>query len=141
MTRQDLITATLADPDAIWAVLTSGVKVAGPWERGEEKFGSLSSRPGELFPVRPVSVRNSPSLDGGACCECGAGTNVCGIAEVEGRWHVYDLPFGMEAKRVRVVGSFWSFFSADTREAAEAWCDQKLREAGWLLATVEVQGG
>lgn len=30
-----LANVVLTDPDAVWAVLTSGVKVAGPWERVE----------------------------------------------------------------------------------------------------------
>lgn len=32
MTRDELIAAVLADPEAVWAIRTSKVRIAGPWQ-------------------------------------------------------------------------------------------------------------
>ena len=51
MNRSDLIAAVLADPDALWAVLTSGVKVAGPWTGEGNRFRHAV---GHTLPVASV---------------------------------------------------------------------------------------
>lgn len=96
MTRSDLIAAVLADPDALWAVLTSGVKAAGPWER-----------------VEHASRRQTQGWDRASANEC---------ASPAGTWLGW----------VEGAASQGGFTS---RGAAEAWCDERLRADGYLLAS------
>lgn len=101
MTRPTLIAAVLADPDALWAILTADVKVAGPWERRAE-----------------WSVRKRPD-----------GNEVVEALFVRTAWD--DKPWTTRDGSCAYTPSF------ATRAEAEAWCDEQLRKAGWLLATEE----
>lgn len=58
MTRAELITAVLADPDMAWAVLTAEIKVAGPWETVPLRGG-------------PIRRRRSPTTQVVSCYERG----------------------------------------------------------------------
>jgi hypothetical protein len=87
-----LAKVVLTDPDALWAVLTSGVKVAGPWERHPDGFAQRSlGRTGIVF-----------------------------VAEEDGRFY-------------GTCGSGVKGFA--TPAEAEAWCDERLRADGYLLAS------
>lgn len=98
--RTALITATLADPDALWAVLTSGVKVAGPWETNDGR-SCWRRQMGSVYPVASVVA-----IGCSANFQAFVFKNLATDAQ---------LPL--------------------SRAAGMEWCDQKLRESGWLLAT------
>jgi hypothetical protein len=99
MSDPDLLAEVLRRPAVLWAVLTSGVKIAGAWER-----------------VEHASRRQSAGWDRASVNEC---------AEPAGTWIGWTT--------ICPSASFAS------RAEAEAWCDARLREGGYLL--VEAQGG
>lgn len=105
--REELIAAVLADPDALWAVLSrADVRhIAGPWLR--EDRGSWRLR--TINPDGPHAATVTPKHDG------------WWRAQVS-----YPDGFTMTA---------YAETSHESQDAAEQWCDDRLREAGVLLAT------
>ena len=120
MTRPELLAAVLAEPDVLWAIagqlrqLDDGLTVAGPWARTKHesvRFGTYEDR------------------DYGASIHAWA-RRFRATKRLPERWYAYVDP---EGRTIRP--DFSGSEPHPTREAAEAWCDARLREAGVLLAT------
>ena len=124
-----LVKVVLTDPDALWAVLTSEVNVAGPWERRggvsrRDLPGGAEGRwntPAVVEDIERCKSRHENPYDSAYCPECGKRTNVT----------MFLANTACSAQDEILA----------TRAEAEAWCDAKLREAGWLLVEEEAQGG
>lgn len=105
MTRPALIAAVLADPDALWAILTADAKnVAGPWERrGRSCFRRQTD---SVYPVASV----------------------------------VPLGYANEFQAFVFKNQATPADKPMSCAEAEAWCDEQLRKAGWLLATGVADG-
>lgn len=57
----------------------------------------------------------------------------CEIRNIGKTWRVRHMPGAFAYPQGTVY-----FFVADTREEAEQWADARLREAGWILASVDL---
>lgn len=128
MTPQEILTAALSNPDVLWAILTADVKVAGPWERDGDSRRAFSGggqgrwdAPAVVAEVLRCKNGHENPYDTDYCPECGKRTNV-----------TMYLAFSVVAETDTVHRS---------RAEAESWCDAQLREAGWLLASGEVERG
>lgn len=112
MNKQEILTAALADPDVLWAILTADVKVAGPWRRT----------------VKASERVTADYMDNGYDCSHGSWAQVVPARQNK-----------VNGWRFVVDGVKCAWFA--DRTEAEAACDAQLRAAGWLLATGEVERG
>lgn len=148
LSTEQLIAAVLADPAALWAVRHADVRVAGPWTRQAKMSERISDvddcdygehGPHVVARVEYVAVARSGYRcergcekpgKGDYCCRCGGPL----LHEPGAKaWRVTMLPDDIEAKLGRSAYRPPPMFTSDEREAAEAWCDARLREAGVLL--------
>lgn len=138
------------DPDTLFALLSHPPAVLGPWERtaakserhtpGSTDGGCFECGAGmaEAVTIEHVKTRNgyrchnaheSPGK-GPRCRHCGE--ELIHEPNVEA-WRVTALPDDI-AQHARRGAWAWCYHSAGTREAAEAWCDERAVEAGVMLA-------
>ena len=96
----------LTDPDALWAVLTSNVRIMGPWKRTKDESERLAH----------------DFADNGY--ECGHGS-----------WATVTRRRRNKADVWRTSGPGTEGMEFPTRAEAEAWCDERLRADGYLLAS------
>ena len=144
MTPTGLLAAVRANPSVAWALLTDPPQIVGPWEReegGSTRRGPPPTAACECGAAQPgVRVSRVTITSDGYRCEaghtrCGPGPrcSICGepmtVVPAVYEWGVTDIP--VEAPWLLNISGY---FRADTREAAESWCDARLRAAGVLLA-------
>jgi hypothetical protein len=130
VTRPELLAAVLADADVLWAVATrlhqwagfgdseGDVRVAGPWARTDRE----SCRPG-FYNDRDYGIALFASVK-----------RYKPTTKLPMRWKACVEPEGsMSHPDYGNSLDFW------TLDAAEQWCDARLREAGVLLASGPIE--
>jgi hypothetical protein len=140
MTREEAIAMVLSDPEALWAVCTAKVRVAGPWQKAE--------KPG--YSVHRGEWRCSPSgKDLATIHPWWKGAD--GLREPQSYdYHMGDEDaFEEDMRKYKVAvarrdGMEWMWrlslwygqhppMYANTREEAKSLADQVLRRKGFLL--------
>lgn len=126
MNRAEFVAVVLGDADVMWAAITANVKIAGPWARGcgSDLGEGRTYRTGRtvaggawltiasVWPVVRCKSGHDRSVNQQFCPVCGLGV----------------------ATEMFVAQALGSEVTVSRRPEAESWCDQRLRDDGWLVA-------
>lgn len=133
MTREELIAAVLADPDALWELRAHSQRVAGPWvRRATDSYRVADNEDASVGLVTRLTTKRA----GTRCPNGHEGRGNAPFCKLCGQSNTRSEPVYVWRAEPD-PRSLTGYNVCDSREEAEALVDLNLSLAGWLLAGQE----